>query len=135
MPKYANAFDVLPEKLVQEIHKHYCGGNLWIPPAKRISACVKDEILNYREQGYATKVIADMVKRSPRRVCQVIQQHHLKQEVQKRVSTQVLQKAVAEEVSHWKPGKSPATIAELDQSVQAEYQKKFGEAMSMFKGR
>ncbi len=29
----------------------------------------------------------------------------------------------------------PATIAELDQSVQAEYQKKFGEAMSKFKGR
>lgn len=69
------------------------------------------------ERGYATKVIADIVKRSPRRVCQV------------------LQKAVAFEASHRKPGKSPATIAELDQSVQAEYQKKFGEAMSKFKGR
>ena len=69
---YANAEDILPTELVQEIRK-YCSGLLWIPHTLRsIREARKNLILNLHNQGTSNKEIAQLAKVTDRRVRQII---------------------------------------------------------------
>ena len=70
MKKYANAKDVLPAELLQEIRK-FCTGNLYIPPGNH---CREKRTLVMRLHGQQSdaKSIASVTGLSPRRVFQII---------------------------------------------------------------
>ena len=70
MKKYANAKDVLPAELLQEVRK-FCTGNLYIPPGNH---CREKRTLVMRLHGQQSdaKSIASVTGLSPRRVFQII---------------------------------------------------------------
>jgi len=119
MTRHVKATDAFPPELVKEMYRHYAGGYIWLPIPRRQINSVKSQVLTYREMGYATNVIADLVKRTPRRVCQIIKAFHGKKIVGKKIGTEVLQKAAEAEARAWAPGQLPIAMDD----------KRFGEAM------
>ncbi|MCL4553266.1 MAG: hypothetical protein M1305_06940 [Candidatus Marsarchaeota archaeon] len=71
-PGYANARDVLPPDLVQEIRLHFKGGLLWIPSDRDYFGKRKTLVLELKEQGFRTTDIAGLANLTPRRVRQIV---------------------------------------------------------------
>jgi hypothetical protein len=76
MKKYANAKDVLPEKLFDEVKKHYTG-MLYVPDGVRHQDRRK-LVIALLNQKTDTKEIAGIVGLSTRRVAQIISEERNK---------------------------------------------------------
>lgn len=71
MKPYANANEVLPPALVQEIQKHF-NGILWIPSLDTFFCQRRDLVNALKAQGIAPKEIANLAGVSLRRVYQIL---------------------------------------------------------------
>ncbi len=72
MKKYQNACDILPKSLVEEIHKYFNGGLLWIPVTLDSNDERDDLIVQLAEHGEPIKSIAKLVDRTPRWVREIV---------------------------------------------------------------
>jgi len=70
MKKYANAKDVLPDELLQEIRK-FCTGNLYIPPGTHYQQ-KRTLVMHLHGRQTDAKGIANVTGLSTRRVFQII---------------------------------------------------------------
>lgn len=71
MPKHANAKNVLPEALLREVQKHYCG-NLWIPEPNLYYEKRRKLVIELRSKGTIVSEIAVLAGLSPRRINQIL---------------------------------------------------------------
>ena len=75
MSEYRNATDILPEELINEIHRYFDGGILWVP-VKGTDNRERDEIiLQLAENNVPAKEIAALAKITPRHVRRIVQRH------------------------------------------------------------
>ncbi|QBG46046.1 helix-turn-helix domain-containing protein [Verrucomicrobia bacterium S94] len=77
---YANAEDVLPLELLQEIQKHH-SGMLWIPAAESFYRQRRKLVIALKDEGISTEEIANLAGITPRRVNQILAQHKKEQAV------------------------------------------------------
>jgi len=77
MEKYANAKDVLPAELFEEVKKHYSGGMLYVPEGTHHREKRKLVVLLYRQKA-DVKEIASIVGLSRRRIFQIIAEERYK---------------------------------------------------------
>jgi len=69
--RYANAKDVLPEELFEQIQKHYTG-ILWIPAPSRFYQERRNLVLALHLQGISSQEISNLAGVTTRRVNQII---------------------------------------------------------------
>ena len=69
--RYANAKDVLPEELFEQIQKHYTG-ILWVQAPSRFYQERRDLVLALNLQGISSQEIANLAGVTTRRVNQII---------------------------------------------------------------
>ena len=69
--RYANAKDVLPEELFEQIQKHYTG-ILWIPAPSRFYQERRALVLALHLQGISSQEISNLAGVTTRRVTQII---------------------------------------------------------------
>jgi hypothetical protein len=65
--RYANAKDVLPEELFEQIQKHYTG-ILWVPAPSRFYQERRDLVLALHLQGISSQEISNLAGVTTRRV-------------------------------------------------------------------
>jgi len=71
MKKYANAKDVLPRKLLEELQAHFIG-ILYVPGERTNEPSKRPIIISLAQQGAQTKEIASLMEISTRRVNQIL---------------------------------------------------------------
>jgi len=71
MKRYANAKEILPKKLLEELQAHFTG-LLYVPGEKSYDSYKSQIIIKLAKEGASTKEIADIVGLSPRRINQII---------------------------------------------------------------
>jgi hypothetical protein len=76
MPKYVNARNVLPEKLLLQVYEHFPGGMLYFPSLRKQFNGKNKIIINLAEQGTSTSKIASLLGITRRRVNQIIAANH-----------------------------------------------------------
>jgi len=69
--RYANAKDVLPEELFEQIQNHYTG-ILWVPASSRFYQERRDLVLALHLQGISSQEISNLAGVTTRRVNQII---------------------------------------------------------------
>ena len=72
MKNYANAKEVLPKELFQQVHEHFPAGMLYISDKQERDDSRKQLIVNLAKQGMNAREIAAMVGVTVRRVNQVL---------------------------------------------------------------
>jgi len=75
---YANAEEVLPPELLEEVQKHH-SGMLWIPAAESFYRQRRKLVMALKTQGISTEEIANLAGITPRRVNQILVQHKKEQ--------------------------------------------------------
>jgi predicted transcriptional regulator len=70
---YANAEEVLPPELLEEVQKHH-SGMLWIPAAESFYRQRRKLVIALKSQGVSTEEIANLSGITPRRVNQILAQ-------------------------------------------------------------
>lgn len=72
MSNYANAKDVLPEELFQQVREHFPAGTLYVSDKQERDDSRKQLIVNLAKQGMSAREIAAMIGLTVRRVNQVL---------------------------------------------------------------
>lgn len=71
---YANAEEVLPPALLQEVQKYH-SGMLWIPAAESFYRQRRKLVIALKAEGISTEEIANLAGITPRRVNQILAQY------------------------------------------------------------
>lgn len=75
MPDYQNASKIFPEQVFQLIQSHFPeGGMLYVRPLKTRCHLIKDDVANLLSEGKTVYEIATELKKTTRRIRQVIQE-------------------------------------------------------------
>jgi hypothetical protein len=71
MKKYANAKDVLPRNLYEQVKQHFTG-TLYIPGERTRDPGKKNIVISLAKQGAGVQEIANIMDVTPRRVNQIL---------------------------------------------------------------
>ena len=71
---YANAEEVLPPDVLEEVQKHH-SGMLWIPAAESFYRQRRKLVIALKSQRVSTEEISNLAGITPRRVNQILAQH------------------------------------------------------------